>query len=255
MDTGNWGRAENGGEGMGKLRRITLRVLISLGVLLISIIGGLDYYFKQVMDIHEKIDNRVQAKIREYQIHPITYDQIPDVYREAVIATEDRRFWWDPGIDPIGILRAFIVDVEEDGYVEGGSTITQQLVDNTLLHHKKTLTYKIRQAFYAVGIYDTISKSKTFAIYANVIYFGHGAYGLYNAAEAYFGTTPRHLNSGELVMLAGIPNSPQNYDPLTHISLARQRESIVLENMVHDHMISKRKSEQIYKQPIHLVTH
>lgn len=76
-----------------------------------------------------------------YHIQPLEYDQIPTVFRKVIISTEDRWFWWDPGIDPVGIARSLIVDVEKYGYAEGGSTITQQLVDNTLLNqHQNAIT-------------------------------------------------------------------------------------------------------------------
>jgi penicillin-binding protein 1A len=89
-------------------------------------------------------------------------------------------------------------------------------------------------------------------MYVNVIYFGHGAYGLYNAAKTYFGKDPTQLNAGELTLLAGLPNAPTIYDPFKNMSLARQRQSIVLENMVDDNFISKKDSTQIFDQPIQL---
>jgi monofunctional glycosyltransferase len=175
------------------------------------------------------------------------------MYRDAVIATEDRRFAWDPGIDPVGIVRSVFVDIGHDGYIQGGSTLTQQLADNTILSRQKSLSYKLTQAFYAIGIYDTVSKPKTFEMYANVIYFGNGAYGVYNAAKMYFGMDFNRLNDGELTMLAGLPNAPSVYDPFRHFSLARQRQSIVLENMVNAGIITQQRAKAIYQEPIRLV--
>lgn len=237
---------------MFKMLRKALKGIIKVGLLALLVFGGLTYYFRHVDHLREKLLTRVQVKVRDHQIRPLTYTQIPSLYREAVTATEDRRFSWDPGIDPVGILRSLVVDVRQDGYVEGGSTITQQLVDNTLVQRQKSLRYKLTQAFYAIGIYDTFSKEQTFQMYANLIYFGQGAYGLYNASETYFGKSPGQLNAGELTMLAGLPNAPSVYDPFNHMALARQRQSIVLKNMVDDGLISAQESVAIFKQPIQL---
>lgn len=84
------------------------------------------------------------ALISQFFTRPLSFSQIPTIYRNAVIATEDRCFWWDPGFDPVGLLRSLIIDVDKDGYIEGGSTITQQLVDNTTIHHRKNLIYNCK---------------------------------------------------------------------------------------------------------------
>ena len=211
-----------------------------------------NYTFHHWYPIRQKVQASVKASIETHHVHPLSYAEIPLAYRDAVIATEDRRFSWDPGFDPVGILRSVIVDVEQDGYVEGGSTIAQQLADNTLLNHQKTLMRKIEQLVVAVGIYDTFSKPETLAMYANVIYFGHGAYGLYNAAETYFGRTPAQCNTGELAMLAGLPNAPSVYDPFRNLALARQRQQIVIHNMVDAGKLSPAEAKQILAEPIRL---
>jgi penicillin-binding protein 1A/penicillin-binding protein 2A len=225
---------------------------LKVGLAVLVLLGGFTYHFWYVVNFHKKLSSNVQAKVLEHQIRPLVFPEIPLIYREAVISTEDQSFSWNPGIDPVGILRSLIVDVGQARYVEGGSTITQQLVDNTLIHREKSLRYKLTQAFYALGIYVTFNKEQTFEMYTNVIYFGHGAFGLYNASKTYFGKGPAQLNAGELTMLAGLPNAPRIYDPFKNLSLARQRQSIVLKNMVEDHLISKQESAQIFDQPIRL---
>lgn len=225
-----------------------MAVLIFLALLL----GGVNLYFRFVFPIKTAVLSAASDTIQEQHVHVLSYEQIPLMFKDAVIATEDRRFYNDPGIDPVGILRSLIVDIQQDGYVEGGSTITQQLVDNTLLSKKKTLHRKTLQVIYAIGIYDTMSKKTVFQMYTNVIYFGHGAYGLYNAAETYFGRPPQACNAGELTMLAGLPNAPSAYDPFKAMALARERQNVVLENMVDAGIISSQKAAQIYKEPIHL---
>jgi len=211
------------------------------------------YYFRHVYPIDIHVRTAANQRMAERHVQPLTYAQLPSVFRTAVIATEDRRFAWDPGVDPIGIARSIVVDVEKDGYVEGGSTITQQLVDNTVLSHQKTMTRKLAQAFYAIGLYDTMTKQDVFTLYANVIYFGNGAYGLQRAAQTYFGEPASKLNAGELTMLAGLPNAPSAYDPFRSLTLARQRQHIVVDNMVDAGFITAAQAAAIYRLPIALL--
>lgn len=229
-----------------------LKFILSIAVIIALIFLALNFYFKHIYKMDTKVQDSFQARIKKYHITPINYSQIPDFYRKAVVSTEDRRFSWDPGIDPIGIIRSIKYDVQKDGYIEGGSTITQQLVDNTLIQHGQSITYKLTQVIYAIGIYDTVSKKNTFDIYANVIYFGHGAYGLYNAAETYFGRSPNKLNSGELALLAGLPNAPSAYDPFQHMKLARERQKTVILNMIDNNTITKNDATKILKEPLRL---
>jgi membrane peptidoglycan carboxypeptidase len=108
----------------------------------------------------------------------------------------------------------------------------------------------LTESAYAIGVYDTMSKQETFAFYTNVIYFGHGAYGLYQAAETYFGKTPSALNAGELTMLAGLPNGPSVYDPYKNMALAIKRQHLVIQNMVNNGVISELQARQIISEPI-----
>ncbi len=233
-----------------------MRKLIGLLVLLVLLVScflfGLKIYVTTINPLQPRLEQTVQTLEKKYQVTPITYKKLPDFYIRAVIATEDRRFYSDPGIDPIGISRSIVVDLSKRRYAQGGSTITQQLVDNTFLKRTNSITYKLSQSIYAIGIYDSIPKKKVFEMYANLIYFGEGAYGLMNASETYFRKKPWELNEGELAMLAGIPNSPNNYDPFKHYKLSRKREAAVLQNMVDMSYITKEQSNQIYKVPIRL---
>jgi len=233
---------------MKHLIRFLVRLVIFLGVVSI----GIWAYFHYVFHMPQRIQTAVQGRVQQHNIHLLSYTQIPIGYREAVIATEDRRFAWDPGIDVVGIVRSISVDVQKDGYLEGGSTITQQLVDNTLIQHGKSLTYKVKQVLYAVGIYATLSKQETFADYANLIYFGQGAYGLYNASEVYFRKTPGELNEGELAMLAGLPNAPSVYDPMRNLTLAKQRQKVVVDNMFDAGIVTSAQAATILQEPIRL---
>lgn len=229
-----------------------IKLIVTLFCLAAIGFGLLDVYFTHVRPIADQVRADAAAKEAAEHVHPLTYEEIPATFREALISTEDRRFSTDPGIDFVGVFRSLVVDIERDGYVEGGSTITQQLIDNTIIGQQKTLYRKVVQAADAIGLYDTMSKSETLAIYCNVIYFGSGAYGLYNAAETYFGLPPGELNDGELTMLAGLPNSPSRFDPFVNYAAARQRQQVVLDNMVDNGVITELQAQQIFAEPIHL---
>lgn len=230
-----------------------MKFIFGLAVLLAVCLGAMNVYFHTAYPIASKVKDAASTQMRTKGVRSLSDDEIPATFREAVIATEDRRFENDPGIDVVGIARSIVVDIQKDGYVEGGSTITQQLIDNTLLSKQKTLHRKILQVLYAIGVYDTMSKRDVFTLYTNVIYFGHGAYGLYNASETYFGRPPAQCNASELTMLAGLPNAPSAYDPFTNLTLARQRQRVVLENMVDAGYLTNAKADEIYQEPIHLV--
>ncbi|WP_051663520.1 biosynthetic peptidoglycan transglycosylase [Alicyclobacillus macrosporangiidus] len=238
------------------MRRVVRR-LVKLFIFLLvagcALWYGLKVYFTRLDPIALKVRQEVLAQIQAHGSRFLTYDQIPEVYRNAVIATEDRSFFTNIGVDFQGIARAMWVDIRQQQPVQGGSTITQQLVHNTLLKDvPKSLSWKVKETLYAIGLYDTLSKQETFALYANDIYFGQGAYGLYAAAKTYFGRVPAELNAGELTLLAGLPNAPSDYNPFRHMELARERQRIVVQSMVDDGMITQAHAAEILREPIRL---
>lgn len=232
---------------------LSIRIIGSIIVLLLLMWAGIHYYFSSVDKIAVKIRQNVAARVADEHSSFLNYEQIPKMYVDAVVATEDRTFYSNIGIDPIGIGRSVYVDVEKKKYAQGGSTITQQLVHNALLSsYQKTFRWKLIEMVDAIGLCDTMNKKEVFANYANDIYFGENAYGLYDAAETYFGKAPNALNDGELTMLAGIPNAPNDYDPLHSFTLARQRQEVVLVNMVDSGAVSQSQANKILQEPIRL---
>ncbi|KLU64097.1 penicillin-binding protein 4 precursor [Desulfosporosinus acididurans] len=214
---------------------------------------GLKFYFTYDYRISDQVRSIVVSQVKVHHTRYLTYNEIPEMYRNAVISTEDRSFFTNQGIDFRGILRAILVDLSAKQPLQGGSTITQQLIHNTLLSDiKKSLKWKLRESVYAIGIYDTLSKQETFELYANVIYFGHGANGLYQAAETYFAKAPSQLNDGELTMLAGLPNAPSVYDPFINMGLARERQNQVIQCMVDYGVITESQAKHIFDEPIEL---
>lgn len=158
--------------------------------------------------------------------------ELPQIYIEAIISVEDHRFYKHSGIDLIAIGRAIINDIKAMGFVEGGSTITQQIAKNEYFTQEKKLTRKVAEVFMAFELEKKYSKDEILEIYINTIYFGNGYYNVKDACKGYFGKTIDKMTKGECIMLAGIPNAPSVYNPKENLELAKQRQKQVADKMV-----------------------
>lgn len=181
-----------------------------------------------------------------------TVADLPPYVPAAVLATEDRRFYYHFGIDPIGIARAIVINWRAGAYVQGGSTITQQLAKNVFLKPERTLSRKIEEMVLAVWLELRFTKEEILTLYLNRVYFGGGAYGLEAASERYFRKPARALTLQEAAMLAGLLKAPSRYSPTNDIDLARQRAAIVLENMVEAGYISAEEAQMAAVAPASL---
>lgn len=157
------------------------------------------------------------------------YNELPQFYVNAVVSTEDRRFFTHGGIDISAICRAVLHDVRVKAPEQGGSTITQQLAKNEFFTQDKKLERKFAEIFMAFKIESELSKEDIFALYVNSIYFGGGNYGIFAAAEGICGKDISELTEYECALLAGLPNAPSVYAPNSELS--ERRTEIVLENM------------------------
>lgn len=183
----------------------------------------------------------------------VPLEKIPVMLQDAVISIEDERFYQHLGVDPIGILRAFIQNVRHGGTkIEGGSTLTQQLARNLFLTHEKTLTRKIREALLALQIERNYSKKEILEMYLNQIYFGEGAYGVESAARSYFGKHVEELTLPECAMLASLPKAPTDYDPYKHPLDALSRRNLVLNAMADHGYITQQDATEAKNVPIEL---
>src|SRR5712671_7551269 len=158
--------------------------------------------------------------------------QIPKTLRDAVIATEDARFYSHHGVDPTGIARAIYQNFRRGRIVEGGSTITQQLAKVLFLTPDKSLERKLKEAVLSVLLERRYSKDRILEIYLNQIYFGHGAFGVEAAARTFFGKSVAELSLPEATLLAGLPKAPSTYSPFEHPEAAKRRRATVLARMV-----------------------
>jgi penicillin-binding protein 1A len=179
--------------------------------------------------------------------------QIPQSLRDAVIATEDRRFYSHWGVDPIGIARAVVQNYRRGRIVEGGSTITQQLAKVLFLTPDKSLGRKLREAVLAFELERRYSKDRILEMYLNQVYFGQGAYGVEAAARSYFGKTVSEVNVREAALLAGLPRAPSSYSPFEHAAAAQRRRDVVLRRMAEFGTIKDDEAKRLAKTELGLI--
>jgi penicillin-binding protein 1A len=180
----------------------------------------------------------------------IPLGEMPENLINAFVAAEDSRFWKHPGIDVVGILRAFFKNLEAGTIVQGGSTITQQVTKSFFLTPEKKYIRKIKEAILAYRIDKTFSKADVLFLYLNQIYLGHGAYGVEAAAENYFGKRARQLTLAECAVLAGLPQAPSRYSPYSYPERARQRQVYVLNRMSEDGYINATQMAEALAAPL-----
>ncbi|MGD1967503.1 MAG: PBP1A family penicillin-binding protein [Desulfobacterales bacterium] len=162
---------------------------------------------------------------------PVPLETIPRYLTAALVATEDRKFYKHSGVDLKGIARAIIKDIRAGEFVEGASTITQQLAKTLFLTPRKTLVRKIKEAILAFQLERRYTKDEILELYLNQVYFGSGAYGVESAAKIFFGKPVKDLNLSECALVAGMPKSPSRYSPLVNPDLAIKRRNMVLRQM------------------------
>jgi len=189
---------------------------------------------------------RLYDKFKVYV--PIT--QIPQVMRDAMVATEDERFYSHRGIDVRGIMRAAIANYRHDEITQGASTITQQLARKLFLSDRQTLTRKIQEALLAIEIERYYSKDEILERYLNLVYFGAGAYGVQAASHAYFGKDVSKLTLPEAAMLAGLVAAPSLYSPYNDLQRAKDRQRHVLDRMVDTGYITRDQADAAAAQKL-----
>ena len=183
---------------------------------------------------------------------PVSLYQVSPVMQHAIIDTEDRRFYSNDGIDFIGIVRSLKADVLAGGTVQGGSTIEQQLVRNLYLSPQQSLSRKLTEACLAVQLDRKWSKQKILAVYLNNVYLGQEAYGIEAAAHTYFDEPARKLTLAQAALIAGLPQAPSAYDPLTSPGAAKARRTEVLQAMLSAGDISETRYRAAVSAPLGL---
>ena len=204
------------------------------------------------LDTMTSIKPAVDEKLKNIP-HYVSLERIPNFLTHAVISVEDTRFYKHKGFDFIGIARAVFVNVEAGEIQEGASTITQQTVKNLFLTSDQTFTRKAEELILSMNMEKDFDKNKILEIYLNSIYFGSDFYGVYDAAQGYFGKEPADLTIAECAMLAGLPNAPSLYSPYVDFHLAKQRQLVVIDAMEKAGVISKKEAESARIEEIVLV--
>ncbi|MBZ4672884.1 MAG: penicillin-binding protein [Deferribacteraceae bacterium] len=201
-----------------------------------------DYSYKTPTLIYDR-KGRLIGELGKERRYPVKFEQIPLYLKQAVIAVEDSRFYEHGGVDFLGILRAFFTNIKAGRVVEGGSTLTQQLVKVIYLTPERKLKRKVKEAILAYKIDNYLSKDKILEIYLNEVYFGRGAYGVEAAARNYFGKSVSELTLSEAALIAGLPKAPGIYAP--HISLKKSlvRRDHVLYRMYEEGYLTEKEYE------------
>lgn len=182
--------------------------------------------------------------------------QIPQVMKNATVAVEDERFFTHHGVDPQGIARAMVQNIKAGAIVEGGSTITQQLVKNAYRRNERTYSRKLSEAALAWQLEERWDKDRILTEYLNTVYYGAGAYGVEAASRRYFHTPAKKLNTSQAALLAALPKFPSDYDPTTDPKVARQQRNKVLRLMAAQGYITNERLAKyeraklgVFKQP------
>jgi penicillin-binding protein 1A len=168
----------------------------------------------------------------------LTFSQLPDEMKDAMVAVEDRRFYMHPGVDPIGITRSFWVRAVKGRWTQGGSTITQQLARNVYLNSNKEFGRKLREIILAMAIETKFSKEQILELYLNKVYFGGGAYGVDAASRKFFDHGAESLDLAEAAIIAGLVKAPSRYSPTADAKAALGRADVVVEVMQDAGMIT-----------------
>lgn len=235
-----------------KILKTFLKVLLTavIVILIIAFIAGTYFGIKGYEMYQDAVEQKpfeeTAEEIRSEE-NFVRFNELPEIYIDAVISAEDKRFFDHCGIDFLAIGRAVWNDIRTWSFAEGGSTITQQLMKNEYFSQDKNFERKFAEIFAALDFEKEYSKTEIFEMYINTIYFGSGYYGIYDAAEGYYGKTPSELTDREAIMLAGLPNAPSAYSPDVNPHLANERLKQVLEKMEKCDVITDDEARIIYE--------
>lgn len=184
------------------------------------------------------------------QAPPADLESLPDYVPAAFIAIEDRRFYWHPGFDPIGMSRAMAANMRAGRIVQGGSTLTQQLAKNLFLTPDQNIRRKVQELMLAVWLEMKFSKQEILALYLNRVYFGAGAYGIEAASQRYFDKGAKDLTVGEAALLAGLLKAPSRYSPVSEGERAATRATVVLDEMQQSGVITREQRAAAVLEPV-----
>lgn len=203
------------------------------------------------LELEPEVVTGFYDRVRE-QRRIVRLEDVPARVRKAVLAVEDERFYYHRGVDPVAVLRAFVANVRRGGVVQGGSTLTQQLMKNFFLESDRTLERKVKEALMALVTEWMYTKDQILENYLNEIYLGQngsqGIFGIWEAARFYFVKEPEQLTVGETAMLAGLIRAPNRYSPYRDIEEATRRRNVILAKLVGDGIITRHTYERALRE-------
>jgi penicillin-binding protein 1A len=244
---------------------LILSIILSVAVVSGTIAGailGLTHDLPQIRSLESftptavtrlySVDKVLLAEVFIEKRDPVPLRIIPHYLKAALIATEDRKFYSHSGVDLKAILRAIVRDIWAGEFVEGASTITQQLAKTLFLAPRKTIVRKIKEALLAFQLERRYTKDEIIEFYLNQVYFGSGAYGVESAARIFFGKSVGELSLHECALVAGMPKSPSRFSPLVNQALATKRRNSVLKQMAETGIITQAQFNQAIAEPLRL---
>lgn len=200
-----------------------------------------------IYDINGQLLTRIHDEANR-EVVPL--NKISPHLKRAVLAIEDSHFYLHHGINPGGVMRAFVANLEANETVEGGSTLTMQLVKNLFLSPKRALSRKAAEAVLAIRLEQILEKNEILELYLNQVYWGHNLYGVETAAQSYFNKSAADLTLAEAAMMAGIIQAPEDYSPFVNYKLAKQRQAVVLNRMKELKWITPEEEAEARQQPL-----
>ena len=243
-----------------KIYRFLFKIML---ILVISLAGYIGWCYLTMPDIEKAINrtrqpstmiiaengNEIQSFGNVYS-EVVPLDELPPYVPDAVVATEDRRFYSHFGFDIISFTRAMVVNLWHRRYVQGGSTISQQVAKNLFLTPNKTIKRKVQELLLAFWLEYRLTKEQILTLYLNRVYLGAGTYGIEAASQKYFQKSSRDLNLLEAAIIAGMLKAPSRYNPIASEEKARDRAEVVLDNMVKNDKITDEQRKNALKMKI-----
>ncbi|MBQ2659172.1 MAG: transglycosylase domain-containing protein [Erysipelotrichaceae bacterium] len=232
-----------------KLFRIFLFLLLILGVVLVTLFGQGYFRYERETEVMP-LDKAVEAYTGKDDY--VSYDQIDQDFVHAVVSVEDKRFFERKGYDLIALCRALYHNFLAKDFIEGGSTISEQIAKNLYLGgFINGLEEKTAGIFLMMALEQKYSKKELFALYANMNYYGDGYWGIGEAAEGYYGCSADDLSLGQAAILAGIPNAPAIYQLSDGYEQAKERQAWVLQTMANNNYISEKEMTEALAEDVH----
>lgn len=214
--------------------------------------GEPDLNKNRYLKLYDDNEDIFYQSINDYAGHYVSLDDVSDDFLKSIVAIEDQRFYKHRGFDIIGIARAVKVNLTNQDKSQGASTITQQYARLLYLTNEKSWSRKIKEAFLTMQLETHLTKDEILEGYINNVYFGHGIYGIENAAKYFYGKSAKGLDLNESSMLAGVVNGPTYYSPLNDQTAARKRQSLVLDALINCGEISESQKESVLESDLNL---